>query len=196
MRVCVYCGSSFGSGDDAPRFIEVAAALGEEMARRGIGLVYGGGKVGLMGVVADAVIGAGGEAVGIIPSSMVANEVAHDGLTELFVVDSMHARKAMMADLANGFVTLPGGFGTLDETFEILTWNQLGLVHKPLVLLDVDGFWASLFDQIQRMIDAGLVRPQHRRLAQRATTVAEALDIATGDFVAPPPKWADRTPKS
>ncbi len=160
------------------------------MARRGIGLVYGGGDVGLMGVIADAVLASGGEVIGVIPSALVAAEVAHNGLTELIEVSSMHERKARMAELADGFITLPGGFGTLDETFEVLTWNQLGLLHKPLVFLDLDGFWEPLFTQVSRMIEVGLVRPQHRDLATRVRTVEEALDAATAPFSAPPPKWA------
>lgn len=186
MRVCVYCGSSKGSDS----FRHGAEALGAEMAERGIGLVYGGGDVGLMGVVADAVLAGGGEVIGVIPSALVVAEVAHQGLTELVEVASMHERKARMADLADGFITLPGGFGTLDETFEILTWNQLGLVHKPLVFLDPDGFWEPLFNQISRMIEVGLVRAQHRELARRVRTVSDALDAATAPFSPPLPKWA------
>jgi hypothetical protein len=188
MRVCVYCGSSRGAAELGA----VAVELGAEMARRGIGLVYGGGDVGLMGILADTVLGAGGEVIGVIPHSMVTAEVAHGGLTELHVVGSMHERKALMCDLADGFVTLPGGFGTLDETFEILTWNQLGLIAKPLVFLDVDGYWNHLFAQIQHMIEAGLVRPRHRDLARRAGSVAEALDLLATPMESPPPKWDAR----
>jgi hypothetical protein len=128
--------------------------------------------------------------IGVIPSRMVEAEVAHTGLTALHVVETMHERKAKMADLADGFLTLPGGFGTLDETFEILTWNQLGLLAKPLVFLDVGGFWDPLFEQVARMIDGGLVRPQHRALARRAGSASEALDLLAAPFVVPPPKWA------
>ena len=187
MRVCVYCGSSSGSST----FATVAVELGTEMARRGIGLVYGGGDVGLMGIAADAVLAGGGEVIGVIPRSLVLAEVAHQGLTELVVVGSMHERKAKMAELADAFVSLPGGFGTLDETFEILTWNQLGLLAKPLVFLDVEGFWDPLFTQIARMIDTGLVRAKHRDLARRASSVVEALDLAAEPYVPPPPKWND-----
>jgi len=186
MRVCVYCGSSSGS----EAFAGVAVDLGTAMAGEGIGLVYGGGDVGLMGILADAVLANGGEVTGVIPASLVDAEVAHHGLTELVVVGSMHERKARMAELADAFVTLPGGFGTLDETFEVLTWNQLGLLAKPLVFLDVDGFWTPLFDQIGRMIETGLVRPKHRELARRATSVSEVLTLVREPYAPPPPKWA------
>jgi len=183
--VCVYCGSSSGS----ERVARLAKDFGNEMVRRGIGLVYGGGDVGLMGIVADTVLAAGGEAIGVIPDSLVTAEVAHRGLTQLHIVQTMHERKALMAELADGFVTLPGGFGTLDETFEILTWNQLGLISKPLVFLDVDGFWEQLFAQIDTMIEAGLVRSRHKELARRARSVAEALDMVVQPYAPPPPKW-------
>ena len=133
MRMCVYCGSSEASES----FGAVAVELGIEMAARGIGLVYGGGGTGLMGILADAVLANAGEVVGVIPRSLVAAELAHQGLSELVVVGSMHERKAAMAERSDAFITLPGGFGTLDETFEILTWNQLGLLAKPLVFLDL-----------------------------------------------------------
>src|SRR6185312_15560836 len=135
--LCVYCGSSSGRH---PEYAEQAHAFGTEMARRGIGLVYGGGNVGLMGVVADAVLADGGEAVGVIPRALVDRELAHARLTELVVVDTMHARKQRMHDLSDGFIALPGGFGTLDELFEALTWAQLGMHAKPCGLLDFDGY--------------------------------------------------------
>jgi hypothetical protein len=179
MRVCVYCGSSKGPG----AFQRLATDLGVEMARQGIGLVYGGGDVGLMGIIADAVLAGGGEVIGVIPAAMIPLEVAHLGLDELIVVDSMHARKARMAELSDAFIALPGGFGTLDEIFEILSWNQLGYITKPAIFLDVDGFWDAMFDQIEVMSTAGLLRPKHHGLAQRASTVAEALALAAS----PPP---------
>lgn len=180
MRVCVYCGSS--KGPEA--YQRLATDLGTEMARRGIGLVYGGGNVGLMGIVADAVLAAGGEAIGVIPEAMVPLEVAHEGLDELIVTGSMHERKARMADLSDAFVALPGGFGTLDEIFEILSWNQLGYLSKPAIFLAEDGFWDAMFTQIDVMSDAGLLRPKHRGLAQRANSVNEALALAAAP--APP----------
>jgi uncharacterized protein (TIGR00730 family) len=147
--VCVYCGSNTGS---KPAYAERAMALGTRLARDELALVYGGGNVGLMGIVADAVLEAGGEVVGVIPQQLVDWEVAHRGVTRLEVVDSMHARKARMFDLADAFVALPGGFGTLDEMFEMLTWRQLGLGDKPCAFLDVDGFYAPLMAMVDRMV--------------------------------------------
>lgn len=171
-RVCVYCGSS----DYASAGMYAAArALGERLARAGIGLVYGGGRVGLMGALADAVLAGGGEVIGIIPSHIQALEIDHDGLTELHVVESMHERKQMMAERAEGFVILPGGLGTLDETFEALTWRQLGLHDKPVVVVNVDGYWTPLVDLIDHMIAHGFVRPKHRGLLQVVATVADVL---------------------
>jgi uncharacterized protein (TIGR00730 family) len=158
--VCVYCGSRPGS---TPEFARKAAALGGRLARDGLTLVYGGGNVGLMGVVADAALAAGGEVVGVIPQQLVQWEVAHQSLTRLEVVASMHARKARMFDLSDAFVALPGGFGTLDEMFEMLTWRQLGFGDKPCALLDVDGFYAPLVAMLDRMVDTGFVPAQHRR---------------------------------
>lgn len=168
----MFCGAS--PGTESQR--RLAADLGAEMARRGVGLVYGGGDVGLMGAAADAVIDAGGEVIGVIPTALVEAEVAHRGLTELIVVETMHARKALMSELSDGCITLPGGFGTLDETFEMLTWNQLGYVNKPVVFLDVDGFWDPLFTQLDRMRSTGLMKDRHHRLAQRVVSIGEALD--------------------
>ena len=145
-RLAVYCGSSMGAD---PAFAATATALGEEMARRGIGLVYGGGRLGLMGVVADAVMGAGGEAYGVIPQALVDLEVAHTGLTELHIVGSMHERKAMMTELTDAFVAIPGGIGTLDELFEAWSWNALGYHAKPFALLNVSRFLGR-HDQLSR----------------------------------------------
>ncbi|MBN8999547.1 MAG: TIGR00730 family Rossman fold protein, partial [Rhizobiales bacterium] len=136
MRVCVFCGSSAGN---RPGYREAALALGRTLAERGAELVYGGSKVGLMGAVADAALAAGGRVIGIIPTSLRDKEIAHEGLTELYVVGSMHERKAMMADMSSGFIALPGGIGTLEELFEIWTWAQLGYHRKPVGLLDIEG---------------------------------------------------------
>ncbi len=137
-------------------------------SRRGVSrVVYGGGKVGLMGQLADAALAAGGEVVGVMPAHLVEREIAHPGLSRLEVTSSMHERKAMMAELASGFIALPGGFGTFEEVIEILTWNQLGLMSKPVVFLDVDGFYTPLLDFFDRSVDARFVRPDHRSLAQR-----------------------------
>jgi uncharacterized protein (TIGR00730 family) len=147
--VCVYCGSNAGS---RPAYAEHAAALGTRLAREGLALVYGGGNVGLMGIVADAALAAGGEVIGVIPEQLVGWEVAHRGVTRLEVVANMHERKARMFDLSDAFVALPGGFGTLDEMFEMLTWRQLGLGDKPCAFLDVDGFYAPLVAMMDRMV--------------------------------------------
>lgn len=174
VRISVFCGAS--AGTDAQR--RLAADLGTEMARLGVGLVYGGGDVGLMGAAADAALAAGGEVIGVIPRRLVEAEVAHRGLTELIVVDTMHARKALMSELSDASITLPGGFGTLDETFEMLTWNQLGYVNKPVVFLDLDGFWDPIFGQIERMRADGLMNERSYGLVQRSTSIADALERA------------------
>jgi uncharacterized protein (TIGR00730 family) len=157
--LCVYCGSNAGN---RPVFADAAVALGQRMAREGLGLVYGGGNVGLMGIVADAVLSAGGEVIGVIPQHLMQWEVAHRGVTQLEVVGSMHERKQRMFDLADGFVALPGGFGTLDEMFEMLTWRQLGLGDKPCAFLDVDGFYQPLFAMIDRMVETRFLHPDQR----------------------------------
>ena len=158
--ICVYCGSNAGS---KPVYTERAIALGNRIAKEGLALVYGGGNVGLMGVVADAVLEAGGEVIGVIPEQLVNWEVAHKGLTKLEVVGSMHERKARMFDLSDGFVALPGGFGTLDEMFEMLTWRQLGIGDKPCAFLDVDGFYAPLLAMMDRMVEERFLHPEQRR---------------------------------
>ncbi len=160
-RLCVFCGSSTGR---RPEHREAARRFGALMAERGMGLVFGAGHVGLMGVVADAVLGAGGEAIGVIPQALVDKELAHGGLTKLHVVDTMHQRKALMADLADGFVALPGGFGTADELFEILTWAQLGLHAKPIGLLNVAGFFDPLLAWVDHCVSEGFLRPEHREM--------------------------------
>ncbi|HEX8952116.1 MAG TPA: TIGR00730 family Rossman fold protein, partial [Polyangia bacterium] len=149
MRLCVFCGSSPGR---SPDYAAAARRVGALLARRGIGLVYGGGNVGLMGIVADAVLADGGEVVGVIPRALVDRELAHGRLSELVVVDTMHERKQRMHDLSDGFIALPGGFGTLDELFEALTWAQLGMHQKPCGLLDVNDFFAPLRAFIERQL--------------------------------------------
>ena len=157
--ICVYCGSSSGRH---PEYAEQARAFGTEMARRGIALVYGGGKVGLMGTVADAVLAAGGKVIGVIPRQLVDLEVAHPGLSELVVVDTMHQRKTRMYELSDAFVALPGGFGTMDEMFEMLTWAQLGLHRYPCAFLDVRGYYRDLRTMMEHMVDENFVRPEQR----------------------------------
>ena len=186
--MCVFCGAN--PGDD-PVFVEVAAELGRSIAEHGHGLVYGGGRVGLMGVVADSALAAGGRVYGYIPQGLVDREVGHRGLTEMIVTDSMHARKAAMSERADGFIALPGGYGTLDETLEVLTWNQLGTIAKPVALLDTDHYFASLLRFFDEAVEAGLIMPAHRALAQHATTVDAAVAIATGPAPASPGKWTE-----
>ena len=188
VRLCVYCGTNAGT---SPAYLAAATELGSTMTARGIGLVYGGGRLGLMGAVADAVIGGGGHVTGVIPQSLVRAELAHPGLSELEVAETMHARKARMAELADGFIALPGGFGTFEEVLEVLTWNQLGFIRKPVVLFDVGGFYGPLVAMFAAAVDAGFVRPEHARLAQRASSADEALSLATAPAPDTPHKWID-----
>lgn len=157
--ICVYCGSNAGS---KPVYTERAIALGDCIAKAGLQLVYGGGNVGLMGIVADAALQAGGEVIGVIPEQLMGWEVAHKGVTRLEVVANMHERKMRMFDLADGFIALPGGFGTLDEMFEMLTWRQLGIGNKPCAFLDVEGFYAPLIGMIDRMVEERFLHPDQR----------------------------------
>ena len=187
--LCVYCGSNVGA---STAFLDAARALGAAMARRGIRLVYGGGHVGLMGAIADAVLESGGEVTGVITEQLVASEVAHTGLTELEVVADMHQRKQRFEALSDGFIAMPGGFGTLEEVIEVLTWNQLGLIRKPVVLFDVEHYWAPLFAWMDASVDAGFVRTPHRMLAQRARTADEAIALALAPVPETPSKWLDR----
>jgi hypothetical protein len=188
-RICVYCGSNVGS---APEFVEAAQRLGEVMARRSIGLVYGGGHVGLMGILADSVLANGGDVIGVITERLVDAEVAHAGLTALEIVATMHERKTRFEQLSGGFIALPGGFGTMEEVFEIITWNQLGIVRKPVVLLDIAQYWSPLFEWMDASVHAGFVRSAHRMLAQRARTVEEAIALAMSPAPDIPSKWLDR----
>ena len=160
--VCVFCGSSAGND---PRFARAASEFGALLAREGITLVYGGGHVGLMGILADAVLANGGKVIGVIPRALWDREVGHRNLTELHVVETMHERKTLMASLADAFVALPGGLGTLEEIFEVWTWAQLGIHDKPVGFLDVDGFYAPLLAFLDYGVDAGFVRAPHRAMA-------------------------------
>jgi len=159
MNICVFCGSSFGRNG---AYKGAAEALGAELARREIGLVYGGASVGLMGALANAALAEGGEVIGVIPEALAALEIAHADLAELRVVSSMHERKAQMADLSNAFIALPGGIGTLEETFEVWTWSQLGLHSKPIGLLNVDGFYDGLNAFLDHLVDDAFVKASHR----------------------------------
>lgn len=157
-RICVYCGSS--PGDD-PAHRATAQALGGFLAREGLTVVYGGGNIGLMGAVADGALAAGGQVIGVIPQSLLEKELGHRGVTELHVTGSMHERKQMMVDLSDGFIALPGGFGTLDELFETLTWLQLGFHHKPVGILNIGGFFDGLIGFIRHMSQSGFLKPEH-----------------------------------
>ena len=186
-RLCVFCGSSTGY---RPEYRAAARRFGEALAERGVALVFGAGHIGLMGVLADAVLERGGQAIGIIPQALVDKELAHRTLTELHVVETMHQRKALMADLADGFVALPGGFGTADELFEILTWAQLGLHNKPIGLLNTAGFFDPLLSWLDRCVAEGFLRPEHRALLQIANHPDELLDLLARSPSAPPlDKW-------
>ena len=159
--ICVYCGSSSGV---AQAYKDAAVSLGRWAGERGVDVIYGGGRVGLMGLVADAALAAGGRVTGIIPQHIVEMEVAHRTLTELLIVDTMHVRKRTMAERADAFVILPGGLGTLDETFEILTWKQLGLHDKPIFIANIDGYWDPLLALVRHGVGRGFIRPRHARL--------------------------------
>jgi uncharacterized protein (TIGR00730 family) len=165
------------SSDGRPVHVAAIRELGGELARRGITLVYGGAHRGLMGVLADAALAAGGRVIGVIPKALVDLEIAHVGLSELHVVDTMHQRKAMMFELAEAFVVAPGGLGTLEEAFETLTGIQLGYHQKPIVFLDVDGFWAPLEAFFEHALDAGVLRPKDRAAFRTASSAAAALDL-------------------
>lgn len=188
--LCVFCGSHAGHD---PAYEAAARALGETLAEAGIELVYGGGHVGLMGVVANAALAAGGEVVGVMPRALVEREISHTGLTQLHVVSSMHERKAMMSDLSEGFIALPGGTGTLEEFFEVLTWAQLGEHEKPCGLLDVAGYYAPLLDLFDHMVERGFLSTKHRAMVL-VETKPEAL-LERFERYQPPDtaKWIDRS---
>lgn len=185
-RVCVFCGSSAGV---RPAYAEAARVLGHEIVARGMGLVYGGGRVGLMGVVADAVLEAGGEVTGIIPHGLALREVAHHGLSDLRIVDSMHTRKSLMAELSDAFVALPGGFGTYEEFFEVVTWTQLGVHRKPCGLLNVEGFYDPLIRLLDHAVDEHFIRPRHRETilvdGEPGRLLSALADVTLPDV----PKW-------
>jgi uncharacterized protein (TIGR00730 family) len=188
-RVCVFAGSSPGARSS---YRHAAEALGQALSRRGIDVVFGGGRVGLMGALADAALRAGGRVVGVIPAALEAKELGHTGLTELRVVRSMHERKATMADLSDGFIALPGGWGTLDELFEILTWGQLGLHTKPCGLLNVDGYFDGLLSFMQHLVDERFVRAENSAMLSVATEPDALLDLMAACTLAPVEKWIDR----
>jgi uncharacterized protein (TIGR00730 family) len=181
QRLCVYCGSS-GAVD--AQFREAASELGARLADAGIELVYGGGRVGLMGLLADAALTAGGKVTGIIPRRLLDAELAHTGVTELVVVDNMHDRKRLMAEKADAFAVLPGGIGTLDELFETLSWKQLGLHDKPILLVDISGYWARLRDLLDHIVVSGFAREQTRGLLHVVPSVSALMTTLSEEPIA------------
>jgi len=188
-RICVFCGSSSGS---RPEFRACAEVLGAELTRRNIGLVYGGGNVGLMGAIADAVLRAGGEAIGVIPEHLMTREIAHKQLTKLHVVRSMHERKALMADLSDAFIALPGGFGTLEEFFEVLTWSQLGLHAKPCGIVNLLEYYTPLLAMLDHAVEQRFLKPQNRALVLARNTPSELLHALNEWRPVHVEKWLDR----
>lgn len=189
LRLCVFCGSSPGAN---PAYREAAETLGRTLANRGWGLVYGGGKVGIMGAVADATLAAGGEVIGVIPQALMQKELGHTGITKLEVVGSMHERKKRMADLADGFVALPGGLGTLEEIFETLTWAQLGIHSKPCAFLNVEGYYNSLLEFLDRSVEERFVRAAHREMILVDNSPTALLDRIEAYDAPRLEKWMDR----
>ena len=191
--ICVYCGSNAGN---RPIYAERAVALGQRIAHEGLALIYGGGNVGLMGLAADAALAAGGEVIGVIPEQLVTWEVAHKGLTRLEVVANMHERKMRMFDLSDAFVALPGGFGTLDEMFEMLTWRQLGIGDKPCAFLDVDDFYAPLLQMIDRMVAERFLHPEQRADLWHGEDIDAMLEWMRSYTPATASKWIDEKRRS
>ncbi|MDR1075963.1 MAG: TIGR00730 family Rossman fold protein [Xanthomonadaceae bacterium] len=186
--VCVYCGSNMGG---QPVYSERAALLGRRLARESLRLVYGGGNVGLMGIVANAVLDAGGEVIGVIPQQLSDWEVAHRGVTSLEIVGSMHERKQRMSELSDAFIALPGGFGTLDEIFEMLTWRQLGINDKPCAFLDIDGFYTPLMAMIDRMVEQRFLHPDQRRDLWHGESIDDMLGWMSSYTPVEASKWID-----
>ena len=172
MKICVYCGSSDGND---PSILKMAEDFGRELAHRNIGLIYGGSSLGVMGTLANAVMDNVGEVTGVIPKNLFSKEVAHTGITQLVTVADMHERKYTMADLADAFVALPGGFGTMEELFEIITWNQIGIIDKPVTLLNWNSFYTPLLDMIHHAAEAGFIKQENIKILQTAQTVDECI---------------------
>ena len=188
-RVCVFAGSSPGND---PRFLDAARELGAALAQRGVELVYGGANVGLMGAMANAVLEGGGHVIGVIPRHLLDFEVAHTGIPDLRIVESMHERKALMAELSDAFVALPGGFGTLEETFEVLTWRQLGLHQKPVVILNAGGYFDALVGFLEHMVKRRLLSPENHALLSVETSIEEMFAALEREATEGGGKWLDR----
>jgi uncharacterized protein (TIGR00730 family) len=184
--ICVFCGANF-NGD--PNLRQAVELLAEVMVKRDIALVFGGGKVGVMGLMADAVLSRGGKAIGVIPGFLMDKEVGHTGLTQMHVVENMHQRKQLMNDLCDGIITLPGGFGTLEEFFEVLTWLQLGLHNKPIGVLNVDGFYDFLLKQMDVMVEQRFLKPTNRELVLTSADPIELVNLMTGFDAKPDEVW-------
>lgn len=188
-NLCVFCGSSLGSN---PAYAEGAVQLAQILLNKNITLVYGGANVGLMRVLADTVLKGGGKVVGVMPRSLVEKEVAHQHLTEMHIVDGMQERKALMADLSDAFIALPGAFGTLDEIFEVLTWNQLGIIHKPLGLFNTGGYFDPLLAMLDRAVEQHFLRPEHRKMVLEFNSVEEIIGQLEAYRPVEAPKWIER----
>lgn len=188
QRICVFAGSNKGT---RPEYAQAAGELGQELVKRGLGLVYGGASVGLMGILADSALAAGGEVIGVMPRSLIGKEVGHTGLTELRKVGSMHERKALMADLADGFIALPGGFGTFDELFEILTWAQLGFHEKPVGLVNTAGYFDLLLSFVRYVSNEGFVRNAHLNLLMHEAEPGRLLERFAAYTPTTSSKWTD-----
>jgi len=191
-RICVFCGSSTGN---RPTYVRTAVKLGQILAKRQIGLVYGGGNIGLMGLLADSVLESGGDVIGVIPRFLVHKEVAHQHLKDLRVVESMHERKALMADLSDGFIALPGGYGTLEEFCEVVTWAQLQLHKKPCGLLNVEGFYDPLLQFLDHTVSEQFLKPSNRGLVLSSSDPDELVDLVLNTQVPVEEKWISRDPR-
>ncbi|NQV02134.1 MAG: TIGR00730 family Rossman fold protein [Bacteroidia bacterium] len=187
--ICLFCGSAVGS---SPRYQKAALELATSLVKRKIALVYGGANVGLMKVAADACMQEGGEVIGVMPKSLVEREVAHDKLTTMHIVPGMQERKALMAELSDGFITMPGGFGTFDELFEMLSWNQLKLIRKPVGILNIKGYFNPLLEQLDRAVNEGFLRPEHRELLLTDTDPGMLIDRMESFVPVEAEKWIDR----
>ena len=190
QRICIFCGSNTGIN---PSYRNTAVAMGQLLAAHRIELVYGGGNIGLMGILADAVLESGGRVIGVIPESLMAKEVGHAGLTELRIVESMHERKALMADLSDGFIAMPGGFGTFEEFCEMVTWSQLGIHAKPCGLLNLEGYYDSLLALFDHAVSEGFLRQENRRLVMEDSDPTRLLNKMAGFVASTPEKWIDKS---
>ena len=189
MNVCVFCGSAVGA---RASYTEAAQRLGKLLVKRGLGLVYGGGNVGLMGVIADTVMAGGGSVIGVMPRNLIAREIGHAGITELRVVDTMHQRKALMADLSSAFIAMPGGYGTFDEFFEVVTWTQLGLHRKGCGLLNVGGYYDPFVAMLDGAVAEGFIRPENRALVLDDSSPERLLERVLAFHPNAAEKWLDR----